>query len=149
MSTAGVKNTTESKKKHIESHSATAVHLQQKDGHIVGIGNLRVIIVQDESCWFAQGLEIDYAAQGKSLDDVRTQFEEGLCRTIHEHLRVYGTIINFLKPAPREIWQELLYDKLAGINRHSQISWHEKFPSKSVPNLPFEGINYIQQEKAA
>jgi len=39
-----------------------AVHGTNGQTHIVGIGNLRVIICQEGDAWFAQGLEIDYAA---------------------------------------------------------------------------------------
>lgn len=127
----------------------TAVHAKSGGDHIVGIGNLRVVIVQDEAAWFAQGLEIDYAAQGDSLESVKKAFEDGLCCTIHEHLRVYGTIEKFLKPAPSQVWKEMLYDTIADVNRYSQLSWHEDFEAKKLPNLPFQGINYLQQQKAA
>lgn len=129
--------------------AVTALHLKNDDGHFVGIGNLRVVIVQDGSSWFAQGLEIDYAAQGTSEEDVRKQFEDGLYCTIHEHLTVNGKITNFLKPAPPEVWQEMLYDSVADVNRYSQLSWHETVLEKRVENTPFQGIKYLQQKKAA
>ena len=144
---------TETPKKQKKSGTplTTAMHAVADDCHIVGIGNLRVVIVQDESFWFAQGLEIDYAAQGKSLEDVKKSFEDGLCCSIHEHLTVYGTIENFLKPAPAQIWKELLYDQVADVKRYTQLSWHEDVSEKPMPNLPFpfQGIKYLQQQKKA
>ncbi len=82
-----------------------AFHGKAKDGtNIVGIGNLRVVIIEDEGTWFAQGLEIDYAVQAKSLATVKKAFEDGLAATIHENLRIHGTIEALLKPAPPEVW---------------------------------------------
>jgi hypothetical protein len=131
---------------------ATAFHAKHKDGlyHIVGIGNLRVVIVPDGELWFAQGLEIDYAAQGNSEADVKKQFEIGLWATIQEHLRVHGSIQNLLKIAPPTIWNELLYD--AGENVRtglfSQVSGHEVV-SKIMKKLPFSGIQYVEKANAA
>ena len=127
---------------------ATAIHAKTGDNHIVGIGNLRVVIIQDGKFWFAQGLEIDYAAEGSSPEEVKKTFEEGLCGSIHEHLRVYGTIEKFLIPAPSELWKELLFDPIADVNRYSQLSWHEELSEKPMPNLPFERINYLQRKAA-
>ena len=54
--------------------SAIAIHAQDDDGnnHIVGLGNLRVAIVQDGKFWFAQGLDLDYGAQGNTADEAKT-----------------------------------------------------------------------------
>src|ERR1039458_1707330 len=74
--------------------STTAFHGVSHDGihHVVGIGNLRVVIVPDGDFWFAQGLEIDYAVQGASEKDAKKKFEDGLEHTIEEHLKIHGTI---------------------------------------------------------
>src|SRR5579863_5371997 len=66
-------------KKAANERAATAIHAKHSDGnrHIVGIGNLRVIIVPDGKLWFAQGLEIDYAVQGNSVEDAKRQLEAG------------------------------------------------------------------------
>ena len=52
-----------------------AVHISDDHHDVVGILNLRVVIVKDEAFWFAQGLEIDYTGQGESVDDVKAKFE--------------------------------------------------------------------------
>lgn len=100
----------------------------------VGIWNLHVVITNDDGSWFAQAFEIDYAAQGSSLADVKTRFEKGLCSTLHEHLQVYGEITHLIQPAPAEVWQELLNDS-GEDNRYeySQMSFHR---------LPFKDIEY-------
>ena len=125
--------------------SATAFHGEMPDGTgVVGVGNIRVVIVKDEDQWFAQGLEIDYAAQGVSVEDAQKEFEEGFYATIHEHLRVYGSIERILKVAPSEVWRNMLF----GSGKRfifSQVSLHE--PAQKV--LPFTGIGFYAEQKAA
>src|SRR5690242_18115309 len=86
-----------------------AVHKQSDDLHVVGLGNLRVFIVQDDGMWFAQCQDINYAAQGASLTEVKQNFEQGLAATIDEHLKVFGNLENLLAsmPSPR-IGRELM-----------------------------------------
>lgn len=124
--------------------SAIAIHAQDDDGnnHIVGLGNLRVAIVQDGKFWFAQGLDLDYGAQGNTADEAKTNFENGLHATLQIHLKVFGTIKNILKVAPSEVQNELLYHP---VSRFSQVSGHH-IESKALPaveGLPFSGIEYM------
>lgn len=73
--------------------------------HVVGFGDLKVVIFcESPGEWYAQALDIDYIAQGRSLDAVQSAFERGLTRTIREHLRLFGSIQKLLEPAPGEIW---------------------------------------------
>ena len=145
---------TSSKKKPQKSSQTTAFHGSAADGvhHVVGVGNLRVVIVQDGEAWFAQGLEIDYAAQGDTIADARKQFTDGLCATTHEHLRIYGTIERLLKLAPTELWRELLLSTSAIPNRYSQLSVHavvqETLPAEIRDVFPFDGINYLEMRRA-
>jgi predicted RNase H-like HicB family nuclease len=46
------------------------------------IGALRVFIYNDDGSYFAQGLELDYFAQGESLEDVKARFFDGLLLTL-------------------------------------------------------------------
>lgn len=134
-------------KKKPKKHGTAAFHATGEDGsHIVGIGNLRVVILKDGKKWFAQGLEIDYAAQGKNLKDVKDQFSTGLCATLHEHLRVFGHIGGVLKAAPPEVWKEMLYENAARLNFHSQISEHDftHTNEKLQTDFPFANIEYLQ-----
>ena len=123
---------------------ALAVHATVHAGgedvhHIVGLGNIRVIIVPDGAAFFAQGLEIDYAAQGSTVDETKRNFEIGLEDTIQHHLTIYGSIKALLQPAPASVWQELLPDKTAVHDRYWHISEHAIEHSA----LPYEGIKYL------
>ena len=127
--------------------STSALHAQSQDGctHVVAIGNLRVVLINEEGSWFAQGLEIDYVAQGDSIETVKRNFEEGFTATVDQHIRVYGTIENLLIPAPQEVWKDVLHAKCIK-KSFSQFSLHEDVRQEK---LPFEGIDYIELQKAA
>lgn len=131
-----------------DSQSTTAFHGVSADGshHIVGIGDLRVVIVPDgEGAWFAQGLEIDYAAQGSSEQDVKRKFEYGLEATVNQHLMINGTIEGLLKVAPPDVWKEFLGDPKGKKKIYSQITSHVL-----QEQLPFDAINYlVAAERAA
>lgn len=127
--------------------SASALHAHSTDGntHVVAIGNLRVVLVQEEGSWFAQGLEIDYVAQGDSIEAVKKNFEQGFAATVDQHVRVYGTIEKLLVAAPPEVWKDVLHAKCIK-KSYSQFTLHENVAQQK---LPFEGIDYIELEKAA
>ena len=113
---------------------------------VVGIWNLHVRITCESQQWFAQGYEIDYAACGSSQEDVKKRFQDGIAATIHEHLKLFGTIEGFLSPAPAGAWQEL--KKVPGKQHaYSHVGIHELFPDQSVQDLfPFDGIEYREPE---
>ena len=123
---------------------ARAITVSTSDGHVVGIGNLRVAIESDGKSWTAQGLEIDYIAQGADLEDAKKQFEDGLACTIHQHLRIYGSIERLLSPAPREVWKEVL-NPAAIRARYSQVSIHAAIKEA----FGFEQVDYLVLTTAA
>jgi len=116
---------------------AVALHLSDENTHVVGIGNLRVIISKDGKAWFAQGLEIDYAASGKTIEKTKKNFQDGLTATVRLHLQVHGGIDKLLRIAPQEVWKQLWGGRHF---RHSQVSLHDDL-SKT---LGYEGINYFE-----
>jgi hypothetical protein len=118
--------------------NARAITVSASGTHVVGIGNLRVAIESDGKSWTAQGLEIDYIAQGSDLEDAKKQFEDGLACTIHQHLRIYGDIDRLLSPAPREVWKEVLNPKAIRA-RYSQISVHAVIKEA----FGFEQVDYL------
>ena len=122
---------------------ATAFHTSTsgREQHIVGIGNLRVMILKTDTYWYAQGLEIDYSAQGGSLEEVTTRFGSGLHSTIDEHLMIYGNIKNILVPAPEHIWSEFVGSKDHLRAKYSQVGLHEMFP--------FDDVAFYSREEAA
>lgn len=139
---------TKKKKKIVEkgrTHSgALAIHGSDGDNHIVGIGNLRVIMCEEHGIWFAQGLEIDYAANGTSLGEVKSNFEHGLAATIRLHLQAFDSIEKLLVPAPADTWKELTEIKKRF--RFSQVSVHEFDPeAQELQCLPYTGISYLER----
>jgi len=104
----------------------------------VGLGNIRVLLLKDGDGWFAQGLEIDYGAQGDSLDEAKSEFEDGLEAMVHEHIRVYGDIKKLLTVAPNDLWA-LANDPDAQLKRYSQVTHHHVIRDKTN----YEGIAYL------
>jgi hypothetical protein len=126
---------------------SVAVHGSADDvHHVVGLGNIRVIIVPDGSSFFAQGLEIDFASQGSTVEETKKNFEHSLCATIEQHIKIYGHINGLLQPAPLPVWQELVADKIAMRNRFWLVSEHTIEPRGK---LPYEGIKYLVEQEAA
>ena len=126
------------------SDETMAIHGVSGGGdHVVGIGNLRVYIVKDGNYWCAQGLEIDYVAQGKTIEDAQKAFQQGLAATIHENIKLHKTIKPILKVAPQEIWAEVLtppyrFD-LVSVHKAKPIEWE---------GFPFRGIDYLTPKSA-
>jgi len=85
-----------------------AYHAQNEGKHLVCVDALRVMIIKDGKSWFAQGLEIDYASAGSSVEEAKKNFGLGLKMTIGEHLQMYGHIENLLQVAPQEAWNEYI-----------------------------------------
>jgi predicted RNase H-like HicB family nuclease len=139
-----MEETTKSKKQ-----PCVAMHGQSPDGtqHIVGFGNLKVVLLEDEGQWFAQALEIDYLAQGKNLEEAKKNFESGLRATININLQNFGNIEKMLKSAPPEVWKEAAYVPGATFKRYSQVSIHEVLNSVADENVfPFDAIEYFAKQ---
>ena len=123
--------------------AAQAAHVHREDNHAVLIAALRVLIQPDtEGLWFAQGIEIDFAASGTSLDDVKRRFVNGLSETIHAHLEKFGSIDKLLRFAPEDAWKSLLEAKdyeLTLATLHNVPEWDQKLL------FPFDKIAYYQK----
>ena len=127
-----------------ENPTKPTVYAEVDTGDVIGsvLWNLHVQITQDGDCWFAQGYEIDYAADGSSLDDVQLRFQCGLSATIHEHINIFGTAEKVLSPAPAEVWQGLK-EAPGSSHTYSHIGVY-KFDDPSVmASLPFSAIEYF------
>lgn len=69
---------------------------------------IHTIIVKDgDTHWFAQALNIDYAAGGMSLDEVQRNFEKGLRGTIDANLSRFKNISRVVNPNGADIEQVL------------------------------------------
>ena len=128
---------------------ATATHYRDDDHDYVNIGDLGVLVTHDGDWWFAQGLEIDYTAQGKSLDEVRERFTRGLIATAEAHLTEFGSIVNLLRPSP-DVLIELFKASERKLLKMSVESMHDlHLPREAVRpaarRLPFSGIRFFEQ----
>src|SRR5688500_10757407 len=103
---------------------ARAAHLAGQKMQRVAIWNLSVLIIPDGDIWFAQGMEINYGAQGDSPEDAQANFQAGLLATICQHLRVHGHIEKLLRFAPSEILLKAAKRK-PSIQRLDHVSFHE------------------------
>jgi hypothetical protein len=120
-----------------------ALHVESEDGeHGIGIGNLRVMLYNDDGSWFAQGLEIDYFAQGNTREEAQENFQTGLTATIDYHLREHGHIRGVLQSAPPHVLAEILTESAKERFRYSQVSWHD---SRLAGVLPFAGANFYER----
>jgi len=117
-------------------------------------GALRVLVVPDGKAWFAHGLEVDYAAQGMSVEETIDHFEFGLRETIalrvqyqNERIRsMGGSIQNCPTPwqwawlahevSPLKVWREF-FKRLANKELRCQVRM------LAVAGLPFDAVWYF------
>lgn len=116
--------------------------------HVVGVKALRVLLCKDGGGWFAQGLEIDYASCGDTLDEAKSNFEAGLTATIHEHLRVFGNVRSLLKVAPQEAWDEYVKAPPESLKQaFTTIQLHDLAAEVDDAAFPFAGIEFISRKQ--
>lgn len=103
---------------------ASALHATLPNGiNLVGIGNIRVLVRREhENMWIAQGLEIDYCAEGGSKDEAKEAFAQGLELTIRENIRMFSSLDGVLKTAPADVWQEFFACATQEQLVHTQMS---------------------------
>ena len=91
---------------------------------IVGSFHMKVLVTNEGDHWIAQGLDMDYIAQGNTLEEVKKEFEDGMAATIHEYLKV-GSVEKFFTP-PEGMWEQAFADpsKIKMIKELSQVSIH-------------------------
>lgn len=120
------------------------LHAQaQGNNHVVGIKTLHVWLTRDDSGCFAQGLEIDYAAAGQTIEEAKSNFEKGLSLTIEEHLKMHGTVAKLLKIAPQAVWDEYFSEAEAHLQSYSAL---EAF---NIEPFPFESIEFLGSRSLA
>lgn len=81
--------------------------MSAKQRYEVRVSDLHVLIVNDGEHFYAQGVEVDYAAGGDSLEDVQSRFQHGLRATINANIERFGDVSRLLKPTPGEIIEQL------------------------------------------
>ncbi len=131
---------------HVPKENPTAIHSVTEQGdHVVGFGKINVLLIEEDDCWYAHGLEVDYTAQGSSFDDAKRNFETGFLSTIHANIQKHGSIAPLLVPAPPELWKETLSHPDATARRFSCMSIHlEQSLRDLMEFIPFDSINYLQ-----
>ena len=121
-----------------------AFHARDGDGgHLVAIGNLRVLLCEAHGEWLAQGIEIDYAATGDSLEEAQHYFEIGLSDTVRLHLERFQTIGHLLRFAPEAFWKRL---KVKDAFRLDLAVVHD-LATGALSELPFDKIVYLPQHQ--
>lgn len=96
------------------ARNASVTTLQGADGqHKVLLDSLRVLLVQDDGGWTAQGLEVDYAASGRTLEEAKDHFAKGLTATIVLYLQRFDSVEKLLRVAPDEVWKQF-HEAIAG-----------------------------------
>lgn len=127
------------------------------DSNIAAVKALHVMLVPDSGGWFAQGLEIDYAACGSTPDEAKNNFGQGLSLTLCEHLLMYGHIKKVLVVAPQEAWEEYFQTPAEGIQKQTcdlvtflQETTEKKPKLEQVEKaFPFNSIEFIHGQVAA
>ena len=72
---------------------------------VLRMEKIRVVIYRPTGAdWIAHGLEINYAAQGETVQAAFDNFLEGLARTMIANFESFGTIDQLWNPAPDEIF---------------------------------------------
>ncbi|MEW8000826.1 MAG: hypothetical protein AB2795_19975 [Candidatus Thiodiazotropha endolucinida] len=120
------------------SSNVKVLHAKKECNHAVAVGSLRVIIQKIQDGWFAQGVEIDFAACGETLDDAQIRFEKGLAATVHRHLERFDSVERLLKFAPNDV-----VEKLSKGDEYSfdMITIHDL---SDTLGLPFQKIAYLE-----
>lgn len=113
---------------------------------INNFGMLRAVILQDSSCnaYVIQGLEVDYAAQGSTIEEARKNFEYGLAASLFANQKMFNHVDNFLVAAPPDVWWDCLYkQRAATLKRSLSHTFHSALALNDVQSLPFENIEYF------
>lgn len=100
---------------------------------------LHVMVMPDGAGWFAQGLEIDYAASGATEEEAKQNFVHGLGITLCENLVMYGHIRKMLVPASQEAWNEYYEAPKDGVKRHA-LSLHASLEKQVTEPKKIEAV---------
>lgn len=110
----------------------------------VVFGPLPLLLGEQRGGLFAQGIDIDYAASGGSLEEAQIYFEKGLIATAQLHLRKFGSLERLLKFAPTSVWEGLKTRDTCSIDI---IAEHD-LPAEAEA-IPFEQVQYLRRDESA
>lgn len=100
------------------------------------VHSLNVLLSPDGAHWYAQGLEIDYAAAGDSEEDARARFEAGLAATVKAHLEAFGSTERMRRVAPQADWNEWLLGGRPAERVPAPEIVRRQFPFKHIAYAP-------------
>jgi len=125
---------------------ATAAHVQTKDDKHAVVLSLHVMVEQNGATWFAQGVELDYASAGSSMDDVQDRFARGLRSTIEANLKRHNSIERLLKYAPVAVREQFKASAMAfELNLVSSFDLADNLPS----SFPFHRLVFAERTQTA
>ncbi|MGA3026969.1 MAG: hypothetical protein ABSF98_19605 [Bryobacteraceae bacterium] len=136
-------------KKHNTEEETGALHAVAESGelHAVAIWNLHVLLIPSGSNWVAQGVEIDYVAQGDSIEGAKHNFEHGLESSIDLNIRMYGNIEGLLTFGPDEVLREAVLHRGTQYKVYSQLTAHD-MSERYRQVLPFNNVVFLKKDAA-
>ena len=61
------------------------------------LGSVQVQVIPDGRFWWAEGISVDYGAQGDTVEDSLEHFQIGLNATVRLHLQKFGNTEKLLR----------------------------------------------------
>jgi hypothetical protein len=124
-------------------------HIRDGDTDVVSLTDLRVLLSPDSGSWFAQALEIDYFAAGKTVEEAKQNFAKGLVATIKEHINLNGNLETLKKAAPQESWDEYYTASKECLRTSFGLKVELQDIKEELPEaieFPFDRLAYMEQK---
>lgn len=122
-----------------------AVHASSDEQQLVAMV-LRVLILPvSEGGFYAQALEVDYAASGSTIEEAQRNFERGLELTVRANLDRHGNIERlFARKTPLVYWEQyasaLNQYELIHVCLHDSNGALDRLPFKAMEILPVRDL---------
>jgi hypothetical protein len=137
-------------KKKTAGHNKTmAMQVTNADGDLCGVGifGLNVLLIDEKDYWVAQGLQIDYAVQGETIEAAKKNFETGLFESIDLNVKTFGHIGGLLSCAAPEVFAEAANARNKGkMQTYTSVTIHDISP-ESQEYLLYDHIRFLKAEK--
>jgi len=117
----------------------------------VGIALQVILAEQEKNAWVAQGIEIDYAAEGETAAEAKMHFEQGLCATVLAHMIQQKPLGGFMAGAPPHDWTHLLKTGHVYLYQTTVVNTLPELAMKvcKKDSIPFELIKYFSVSPVA
>lgn len=131
---------------------AVAAHVGNDHIQAAGVKALHVFLCPEDGQWTAQGIEIDYAASGASIEEAQKNFADGLVLTVNEHLVMHGNLDKVLETAPKDVLEQYIKTLPAELKKLDFVTAVQLFkkakvskPEQKALEFPFEGIQFAER----